>query len=86
MTEGEALVLIRGYASAGRIRITPHASLRMRQRGASFADVRHGLITAPTCLWQSLERSWRVNTSDLDGDALTIIVAIEGEDVVVTLF
>jgi hypothetical protein len=49
MTPDEALVFIRGYASAGRITITLHAKERMRMRGVTYQDVRMGLANAPGC-------------------------------------
>jgi pentatricopeptide repeat protein len=86
MTASEALVLIRGYASAGRITLTIHARERMIERGITFHDVRSGLATAPSCGWQPERASWRVDTFDRTGDTLVVIVVLAGEDVVVTVF
>lgn len=56
----------------------------MRQRGASYEDVRHALENAIGC--RPDEERWRVESNDLDGDELTVVVAIEDDVVVVTLF
>lgn len=85
MTLAEALADIRGYAGANRIEYTSHARLRMSQRGISFADVRHALMTAPGCRDQG-EGTWRVESVDRSGDELTAVVALEGKVVVVTVF
>ena len=86
MDRAEALVHIRGYASAGRIILTGHARDRMRQRGADFADVRHALRGARTCSNANTEETWKVTGPDRDGDDLTCVVAIEDGVVVVTVF
>ena len=56
MTPTEALDVIRGYAAANRITIGDHARQRMRQRGALYGDVRHGLMMATACVLQPNER------------------------------
>jgi len=86
MAPDEALQLIRGYAAAGRIFLTPHARDRMRERGVQFRDVRHGLVNAVSCRWQDDRGTWRVTTADCGGDDLVMAVALEGQDVVVTVF
>ena len=85
MTPAEALVDIRGYASANRIRYTSHARMRMFQRGITFADVRYALTTAPACKAEGDGR-WKVESADRSGDDLTVIVALESGVVVVTVF
>ncbi|MBI5514882.1 MAG: DUF4258 domain-containing protein [Deltaproteobacteria bacterium] len=86
MTASEALVLIRGYASAGRITLTLHARERMIERGITFHDVRAGLAGAPGCSWQPERGSWRVDTFDRSSAALVVIVVLAGEEIVVTVF
>lgn len=76
---------IRGYAAAHRITITTHADRRARERGADYEDIRHGLMTAQSCKLQE-NGCWRVPSTDREGDELVLIVALEGEDLVVTLF
>ena len=85
VTAAEALRDIRGYAAAGRYVVSWHARERMRERGATQADVRSALVDAQSCSQQK-NGSWRVEGSDLDGDELTLVVAIEDGLVVVTLF
>lgn len=85
MTPAQALADVRGYAAAGRFRLTRHARKRCEERGATFDDVGHALTNARTCSAGEPDR-WRVEGPDLDGDSLTVVVAIEAGVVVVTLF
>jgi hypothetical protein len=57
----------------------------MSQRGISFGDVRHALMTAPHCRDQD-SGTWKVEGIDRSGDELTVIVALEGAVIVVTVF
>lgn len=86
MTAAEALQLIRGLASANRYIVSSHAWLRANQRGAGVQDIRHGLVNANSCSWQPERETWRVETCDLDGDDLTLVVSIQEDLIVVTLF
>ena len=85
MTSAEALADIRGYAGAHRIEYTSHARLRMSQRGITFGDLRHALMTAHACRDQA-GGTWKVDGVDRSGDELTAVVALEGKIVVVTVF
>ena len=85
MTPGEVLRDVRGYAQANRIVLTVHARQRMRERRATFADVQHALSAAERCEPAEEPERWRVTSADLDGDALTLVVAVEDGVVVVTL-
>ena len=85
MNPAEALDAIHGYAAANRIITEGHARKRMRERGVSNPDLRHALMTAARCRQQPNGR-WRVESADLDGDELTVIVVIEAGVIVVTLF
>ena len=85
VTANEALREIRGYASAGRVRIIFHAKERMRERGARFYDVQHALANAMECTASERGR-WRTRGPDSDGDELTCIVRLENGVVVVTVF
>jgi hypothetical protein len=51
-----ALIEIRGYAAANRIRISRHAWQRMAERGAQYEDVRYALSTAKRCKAQEGDR------------------------------
>lgn len=86
MTSDEALRDIKGYASANRFSLTPHAILRARQRGASRADVRSALMNATSCAVGQQRDRWEVVGTDLDGDDLKLVVVLEAGVLVVTLF
>lgn len=86
MTEAERLGLVREYTLAGRWQVeVGHGVPRMRERGASFHDIRHGLLVATRCSVQVNGR-WRLGTEDLDGDELTLILFVDDGVLVITLF
>jgi hypothetical protein len=59
----------------------------MPERGATFADVRQSLLTAASARWQADRQNWRVDGGvDTDGEELTVIVDVEADVIVVTLF
>jgi hypothetical protein len=80
-----ALVDIRGYAAVGRVVVTAHARARMLERNVQSGDLRSALSSAHDCK-ADRDGKWRVTGPDLDGDDLTVVVAIEDGVVVVTLF
>jgi hypothetical protein len=84
VTSDEALRHVRSYAAANRVRFTRHARERMGERGASVEHVMRALQNATSCS-PSGER-WKVTGPDLDGDALTAVVIIEDEVIVITVF
>jgi hypothetical protein len=86
VTDAEALAEIRGLALAGRVRPTPHALARMRERQVGYGQLRQALSVAMSCSWQAARENWKVEAADLDGDELTIVVVLEDGVVVVTLF
>lgn len=80
-----ALAEIHRLAQLRRIRLTRHAVDRMDQRGAELEDVRAALVSSTAAFTQ--ERGWRVEGGvDRDGDELTVIVDIEADVIVITLF
>jgi hypothetical protein len=82
-----ALAEIRRYAVQGRIRYSGHGLKRMRERGASRADVRNALCTATSCSpSEDGPGRWKVPGEDEDGDALLVVVVIEAGVLVVSLF
>ena len=81
----KALEDIYGLAKAGRVDILPHAWKRMRERGADVNDVLL-VLTAKDCAEDKEPDKWLVTGHDLDGDKLSLVVEIEGDVVVVTLF
>jgi hypothetical protein len=59
----------------------------MDERGASTDDVCHALLTAKEAVHDPERDRWKVSGGmDLDGDALKVVVAIEADLIVVTLF
>jgi pentatricopeptide repeat protein len=86
LTPEAALEEIRALAQAGRIEVSVHATHRMRERGVELGDVRHALARAAACHWQPLRETWRVCGEDLRGEPLTVVVALAGDVVVVTVF
>lgn len=87
MTADEALQEIRRLATQNRLRYTRHARERMAERGAQVADVRHALRGGRSCA-ASADGSdrWVVEGPDLDGDGLRVVVVIEDDCVVITLY
>lgn len=85
MTPEDALELIKEYAMFGRVYFEPHALKQMRRRGASKQDIFAVLDTAKSCLPEE-EEKWMLSGVDVVGDDLTVIVSIEGQDVIVTVF
>jgi hypothetical protein len=80
-----ALAEIQRLAQLDRIILTRHALVRMDQRGAKRGDVRAALVSATTAVAQA-RGGWRVDGCDRDGDALTVIVDLEADVIVITLF
>jgi hypothetical protein len=86
MTEAARLELVRTYTLAGRWEVEAnHGVIRMRERGASFSDIRHGLLSGTRCSVQENGR-WRLVTEDLDADELTLILFVDDGVLVITLF
>lgn len=87
MTDEEALRTIQGLCAAGRYHISRHAWERMIERSATPRDVLRAVATATRARHQPHGGTWRVlGGADLVGDDLTVIVALEGQVVVVTIF
>ena len=87
MTDAEALTTIRRMVRRGDVVFTRHAYVRMDERGASTDDVCHALLTAKGAAHDPERDRWIVSGGmDLDGDALKVVVAIEADVIVVTLF
>jgi hypothetical protein len=58
----------------------------MRERGALFGDVVHALTHAVTCTAGDADGKWKVKGPDTDGDDLALVVVLDGDVLVVTLF
>lgn len=86
MTATEALAEIKAKAAGGQVRFTAHAYLRMRDRSATARDVVRALVTATRASEDGVSKYKVSGGSDLDGDDLTVIVVLEADVLVVTLF
>jgi len=87
VNDAKALAEIQRLARLGRIVITPHAGLRMKERRATDLDVRMALLTATDALHQTGRSNWRLEGGvDTDGDELTLICDLGADVIVVTLF
>lgn len=82
-----ALEHIRRLAIQGRVRFTRHARDRMEQRDVSDSDVVSALISATIATRQSESGAYRVEGgTDMAGDGLIVIVAVEADLIVITMF
>lgn len=87
MEAAAALALAKECAAAGMVRFVGHALQRMNERGATARDVIHALETATRARPSDKPGRWRLQGGeDLDGEDLTVVVAFDGEVVVITLF
>ena len=72
--------------SSGEFFLSIHAVHRMSQRSITEADIRACGRSARSCLYQSLQRTWRIEGEDLDKEPLTVICGIDQAIVIVTIF
>jgi hypothetical protein len=87
VSDAQALAEIKRLVSLGRVRFTGHARDRMSERNVTARDVRSALLSATGAVWQSDRQNWRVEGGrDQDDDGLTVIVDVEADVIVVTLF
>ena len=87
VTDAEALATIRRMVRRGDVRLTQHAHDRMDERGVEPEDVCNALVTATGATPEPERDRWKVTGgTDLDGDGLTVVVAIEADVIIVTLF
>lgn len=87
VTPTEALAAVIEAGKIGRFHMTAHAREEAGAAGASRYDVQNALKTAKTATHQPAKDRWRIDGGhDLDGDELTIVVALEGDVVIVTVF
>jgi hypothetical protein len=75
---------------AGRLdqfRLSGHAQQRCAERGVGRNDVKQALVSCENADWQEEQKTWKITGGrDLDGDALTLAVAVQHGVVVVTVF
>lgn len=75
--DAAALVEIKRLEQLGAIRFDwEHALPRMRERGASRADVRHAIASTIECALQENGRYLLTGGVDLDDDELKVVVEI----------
>jgi hypothetical protein len=87
VSDAAALAEIKRLAGLDRIQFRVHALDRMDERGASSADVRQALMTAIAAIWQADRGNHRVvGGGDGAGDDMTVIVSIEADLIVITIF
>ena len=85
MRPARARKRIRELARAGRWELTTHAVESLVHRDASVEDVFIVLTTATACQSEPSGR-WRLSGTDRLDDPLTVIVELQAEVLVVTLF
>ena len=76
---------IRGFAAARRVRVTSHGQRRMSERGVTYADLRHGLMNTTDCE-EGANGRWKVCTTDMSEDPMTITLFIQDGLLIVTVF
>ncbi|HWU86524.1 MAG TPA: DUF4258 domain-containing protein [Kofleriaceae bacterium] len=86
MHDPSALAEIHRLAHLNRIAFSTHAQRRLAERGAEREDVRVALTSSTSASRQD-RGTWRVaGGRDRAGDELTVIVDIEADVIVVTIF
>jgi hypothetical protein len=59
----------------------------MDERNASESDVRNAILSATNAKYDAAKDNYRLSGgADLDGDDMTVVVAIEADCIVVTIF
>lgn len=83
----DALARIKELVARGSVRFTFHARIRMDERNASESDVCNAIQTADSAAYQAARDNYKVSGGcDHDGDPMVVIVAIEADAVVVTIY
>ena len=78
--------LVRSYAIAERWEVeSSHGVQRVRERRISFRDVKHALMSGTRCAVQPNGR-WRLDSQDLEGDELTLILFVDDGVLIITLY
>ena len=73
---------VRSAGAQDRFRVTAPVDQRLRDGDLTMADVRHALAGARVCMARG-DGTFRVGGPDLDGAALSLIVLVEDDSVVV---
>lgn len=78
---------IKELVARGHVKFTFHARIRMDERNASEADVCEAVLSANAADHNAAKDNYRVSGGcDRDGDPMTVIVAVEADVVVITIF
>ena len=85
MTSKRARKVIRDLVRAGRWILTEHAVERLIERDVLVEDVQHALSNCVSCRAQARGR-WLVSGPDRMGDAVRLIIEVDAQLVVVTMF
>lgn len=70
----------------GRFEVSKHAKERMEQRNVRRGDIADALVTAKHATLEMGTRFRLDGGTDRDGDPLSLVVALEGDCVIVTVF
>ncbi|HEX5063214.1 MAG TPA: DUF4258 domain-containing protein [Kofleriaceae bacterium] len=81
------LARIKELVAKGHVRYTFHARMRMDERNASESDVCSALLSASAADYNAAKDNYRVSGgADQDGDPMTVVVSVEADVVVITIF
>jgi hypothetical protein len=86
VNETQALAEIKRLAAGGQVSFTHHAYERMDERNATTRDVISALMTATKATAETTSKFKVTGGVDLDRDDLNIVVALENNALVVTIF
>ena len=81
-----ALEQIRRLAIQGRVFYSRHAQARMLERNVEKVDVISALITATAATWQAANTYRVEGGTDTHADPLVVVVAIDVDAIVITVF
>jgi len=85
-TPAQALHEVRRHVLQDLVNVSHHARIRMRARGVAPLGLRQILITATVATLQE-QGTWLLSGGvDEDGDGARVVVTIEDETFVITLF
>lgn len=85
MKKQRAIEDIRGYAAARRIRILSHGRDRMSQRRVTYGDLLHALMNTMDCE-EGENGRWKVCSTDISGEPLTVILLFQDGLLIVTVY
>lgn len=86
MTRFQAIATIRRFASEGKVEIVEHAILRLSQRNFTASDVLHAMTNLRTASHQKFNDRWLSTGPSLDGRSCRLVIVIEENAVVVTVW